>query len=613
MEKIEEIQNENFSSRSLNKKITDIISKNRFNLNNSYDIQKELLFFKNEILKDMRNLESKQTEKLIDYREKQIKLLNSYEVKISEQNEKITYLSNMITDYFRKDKFEIYFEEFTKKQEKNFAEMASKIYSLQDNIKDVLYKQEKFFNENVLYPGIIGYQCKFKDFHAFVDFVLESIHRIESYQEILKSYELHKIKKSIETDLNLIQSQIKTNFDVLSKFTTEKVKENEEKILKVLDDYNTQFVDVRIENNTSANNLKKKMEEVAQNYEQIIKIRKEMNMKNEEQDKKLEDIIHNIADNENKIIEQNKEINNVDKKFNLLTTFIDNQNEENDNLFNSFNSGKFSNNKFVNSRRIQSAKDFIDRQLKLIAREEEKYGKEESNKILYNTNITYGYNNKFVSNKNNYNNIKKNNFRTINNSIPQRKSFVFNKKLVIKGDSFIKRYITGKIGIDEMYNHPKNQKDKNKANRFQNETSPSRKIQNFSPIEDKSKIFNLTKLRSNEDKKEKKYNDFLNYKKNKPKNLNINNNNFQNNRFITKSLSDGNYNYPNTRLMNHENFMEEINNILTRRHRNIQIISPINDNYQKTSYNRFIQQQLIKDKKLNNVLPKKRKKLLIIQ
>ena len=164
-----------------------------------------------------------------------------------------------------------------------------------------------------------------------------------------------------------------------------------------------------------------------------------------------------------------------------------------------------------------------------------------------------------------------------------------------------------------MYNHPKNQKDKNKAIRFQNETSPSRKIQNFSPIEDKSKIFNLTKLQSNEDKKEKKYKDFLNYKKNKPKNLNINNNNFQNNRFITKSLSDGNYNYPNTRLMNHENFMEEINNILTRRHRNIQIISPINDNYQTTSYNRFIQQQLIKDKKLNNVLPKKRKKLLIIQ
>ena len=71
MEKTDEIQNENFSSRSLNKKITDIISKNRFNLNNSYDIQKELLFFKNEILKDMRNLESKQTEKLIDYREKQ--------------------------------------------------------------------------------------------------------------------------------------------------------------------------------------------------------------------------------------------------------------------------------------------------------------------------------------------------------------------------------------------------------------------------------------------------------------------------------------------------------------------------------------------------------------
>ena len=54
-----------------------------------------------------------------------------------------------------------------------------------------------------------------------------------------------------------------------------------------------------------------------------------MNQKNKEQDQKLENIIQNIADNEIRIIEQNKEINNVDKKFNLLTTYIDNQNEDN--------------------------------------------------------------------------------------------------------------------------------------------------------------------------------------------------------------------------------------------------------------------------------------------
>ena len=56
----------------------------------------------------------------------------------------------------------------------------------------------------------------------------------------------------------------------------------------------------------------------------------------EETDRKIENIIQNIAENRNKLNEQNYEINNVDTKFKLLTTFIDNQNEENFNNQNSY-------------------------------------------------------------------------------------------------------------------------------------------------------------------------------------------------------------------------------------------------------------------------------------
>ena len=605
MEKTEEINSDDLSTQNLKKKITDIISKNKFNITNNYDLQKELLFFKNDILKDMRNLEAKQAEKLINFKEEQTKIFNKYETKFLEQSEKITYLSNMIVDYFRKEKFESYFEEFKKKLEKNFAEMATKIYSLQNELKDVLYQQEKFYKENVLYPGVIGYQCKFKDLHAFVDYVLESIEQILTYQETIKGYELHKIRKNLESDLDVIQSKIKTNFQILSKFTTEKVNESEQKMLQVLNNYNSQFVDVRIENNKNADNLMKKMEEVEHNFDQIIKIRKEMNRKNEEQDQKLENIIQNIADNEMKIIEQSKEINNVDKKFNLLTTYIDNQNEENyNNQYNSIISRNFVSNKYLVPKRIKSAREFINRQLKKIAEEEEKYIYEnDNNKTLNKTAYNYGafYKNnhdKFV----NYINYNKN-FKTINNNMYPRKSFVTNKKMVVKGDSFIKRYISGKIGIKDMFNHPK---DLNKEkNEMKNETPPIRKSKYFSPINDKTKIFDLTKLRANENMLDN------NLKKNKLKNLTINNNNFGNNKYITKSLSDGNYNYPNTKLMSHENFMKEINETLNKRHKNNKFFLSPNNN-QKT-YNNIIEQQLFKDKRFNNALPKKRKKLLIIQ
>ena len=54
--------------------------------------------------------------------------------------------------------------------------------------------------------------------------------------------------------------------------------------------------------------------------------------------------------------------------------------------------------------------------------------------------------------------------------------------------------------------------------------------------------------------------------------------------------------------------MKEINDILNKRHKNIQFNSIYNN--QKTSYYKFSEQQLDKDKRF---IPKKRKKLLIIQ
>ena len=584
MEISNEINKEKNTERIQIRKITDIITKNRFNLNNSLDFQKDLLFFKNDILKDMHNLEVKQNEKLVNYNEDQIKILNSYEKKILEQNEKISYLSNMITDYFQKQKFENYFEDIIKSFKKTLEKMDAKIISLQNDLKDVLYKQENYFKENILYPGIIGYKCKFKDFHAFIDYVLESINQMEHFQDLIKSYDLSKIRKNLEKDLNMIKLEMKNNFQVLSRFTSEKVNESEKKILQVLDDYNTQFVDVRMDNNKNAQNLENRINEVSHNFDQIIKIRKEMNKKNEETDRKIENIIQNIAENKNKLNEQNYEINNVDTKFKLLTTFIDNQNEENFNNQNSyFHIGNI-NHKYNKLKRVQSAKAFIERELKLMSRE----NNNTENKTLSLNKTGYNFNNSYS-----------NNIRTINinnNKGYQNKNFVINKKMVLKGNSFIKRYITGKIGIDDMHKTPKDKIIQNK-----NESSPSTGNIYITQNENRSKFFSPTKFPSIENNKNT--NILLNIKKNKPRMINIINNNFQKTKFIPKTLSDGNYNSLNTKLSIHENFIKEMKNFLYQKNK-----YPTN-----TSYNKLIEQQLIKDKNYNQTQKKRRKKLLIIQ
>ena len=597
LEKSNEINTDKNSLYNLTNRKIDIFPNTKYTLNN-YDFKKELLFFKNEILKDMHNIEAKQTEKLINYTEEQNKIMNSYEKKFLEQNRKISYLSNLIQEFFNKDKFEKYFIEFNTKFEHTLAEMKSKIYLLQNDIKDVLNKSERNLREHIFYPGKIGYKCQFKDFHAFIDYVLDSIHQLGAYQEILKSYELHKIKKNLENELKTVEVQIKNNFNILSKFTLDKINESEQKMINVLQDYNTQFVDVRIENNQNANNLQKKINEVSHNFEQIIKIRKDINLKNEEQDKKFQNIFQNLEENENKLIEQRKELNNIDAKFNILTTYIDNQNAENYKDDFNINSRKISNNKINGAKRIQSAKDFIDRQLRLIAK----------GIIINKDNSNTNYNNKTLSATKEYNNeVSKNhdqsedkNIKTNNIKSQQqhKKNFLMNKKLIFKGDSFIKRYITGKISIGDMYNHPNNVLYKNPNNKIPYESSPPRINKNSSQKNDKSNIFNLTKIQSN----------LSSTKNNNIKTINIENSNYSKNKIITKSLSDGNYNSRNSNLISHENFLRNINSMINRKNKFKQFLSPLNT-YQKTSYNRFIEQQLIREKKYG----KKRNKLLIIQ
>ena len=566
MENSNEINTDIFSSRNLNKRMTDIIPINKYSLN-SYDFQKELLFFKNEILKDIHDIETKQNEKLINYIEEQTKTIKSYENKFLEQNQKISYLSNKIQDSFNKEKFEKYISEFEKKFEHTFEEMESKIIFLRSYIKDALETQEKNIHEFIFYPGKIGPKSQFRDFHAFIDYVLNNIKQLGAYQEILKIHETHKLKNNLEKELKTIQLQIKNNFNSLTRFTLEKINESEQKMINVLQDYNTQFVDVRLENNQNANKLQKKMNEISNDFEQIIRIRKDFTLKNEEQDKKFENIFQNIENSENKIIEQKKELNNIDTKFNLLTTYIDNQNFENINDYFSKNSSNLPNNK---NNRIQSAKDFIDSHLKLISKGII------MNKDNSNNNRTLSETKDLNSEYNE--NYDFNNIKTFNiNSLKHKKNFIMNKKLSFKGDSFIKKYINGKISIGEMYNHPSNVLYKNKNKDIY------------------SNIFNLTKLQSNlESTKNNKHN--------------VNNLKYSKNKIITKSLSDGNYNSRNSKLLEHENFLKEIISITDRKNKLNHFLSPFSS-FHKFSHNRLNEQQLLREKKYGQ----KRKKLLIIQ
>ena len=383
-----------------------IINKNeeKNNFINQKNIQQDLLFFKNDILKDLRAIQRKLNEDLIIQKDEQENKLNIYEKKIEAQSEKITYLSNLITESMKKTKVEELLEKLSNKTEENFSKVDFKINNIQKEIRDGLYKHEKFFNESILYPGIIGYECRFANFHSFIDYVLSKIQQLIIYQEVLKGYEFHKLKGRLDKDISIIRLQLKNNFQSLTQFTTEKINESEKRIENKLEDYNSKFVDIRVENNEVANILTNKINEVSNSFGKIVEIKKEIEEKYDQQDKKIEDIKLDITNNETKLKEQKNDISKFEKKFDLLTTYVDNkliQNSYNNNMNISRN------NMTSKGRRFRSAKAYIEGWINDITDKD---------------------------------NIKKD------------KKF---KKFNFKAESFIKRYIKGKIGIGDMYKHPK--------------------------------------------------------------------------------------------------------------------------------------------------------------
>ena len=462
------------------------IDENVLTFLNPKNIQQDLLFFKDDILKDLRILENKLNDNISIHKDEQDYKLNLYEKKIESQTQKIAYLSNLLTESKQKTSVEENIEKFKLKTEEDLAKIDLKMNLIQKEIREGLYKFDKLFSETVLYPGIIGYECRFSNFHSFVDYVLSNINQFIVFQELIKSYELHKMKNKMEKDIKIVLLQLKNNFQNSSKFTIEKINESETKMINILNEYNTKFIDVRFENNKSATELRNRIDDVANSLNKIMEIKEEIDTKYEVQDKKIEDLKINIVSVDNKLEERNTEFIKIEKRFDLLTTYIDKYLIQDDLDINNYDKSR--NNIMYKGRSVHTSKEYIKGFINAIDNER--------------------------------------------NSIKKNQNMKKNKKYLFKGVGFIKRYITGKIGMEDMYMHPKElEQDQNKEKKLSPRIglykSPplSEKKSSEKKVKNDQQFFSLTTVKSiknkDKDKDKDKENQNINGKESGNMNGNI--------------------------------------------------------------------------------------------
>ena len=263
---------------------------------NIVSIKNDIILFKDETLKILRQIEKQLLEKI------KLKDIET-ESKIADFDSKLSKFQEMnkrMYESFIEQQLNIeklnHLNEFKSKTEARFISMDAKLINFFSDIEYMKEKYNKLFSETLTVPGVIGKSCKYNSISEYIsDSINCKVELVNEKDIIKKEVDELKIKNNLfEKNFN---NSIDNSVSVCKLYTDTKINE-------IKNYFNEKFVEL----NNILTNTKIRIEENILKDEQII-----TNIKNEIKNAKEE--ISNIFNEKNKDIETIKnETNNKDNE-----------------------------------------------------------------------------------------------------------------------------------------------------------------------------------------------------------------------------------------------------------------------------------------------------------
>ena len=262
--------------------------------NNTYVAKTDLMFFQNEVLSDLKNIESTVNTKISKLSENTSAIIKGYNQKFEEFSNKIKDLLGLITvTKIDHEKLEELYRNKDKIKDQ-IVENRARIFQNKKLIDGALYKYDRAIMDNLEVPGLIGLGCKYNTIRYFLEFANEE----------LNTFKIFKNQQMQDTKV------LKDKFD---KFHTKIEISNKEVIQRCETIYNNkidlfkQEIEKKFQNKmlfTSEGGGGKLNFEYEKIEEEIKKNNELLNKTKEEMKKEIDDII--------KEIKKNKEMINAD-------------------------------------------------------------------------------------------------------------------------------------------------------------------------------------------------------------------------------------------------------------------------------------------------------------
>ena len=288
----------------------------------SKNIRDNLILFKNETLKDIKEAKKILIDKFSDLEYRILEKIDNFDKnhsKISQKIEEIISFIDSLKDI--KNNVNLLLA-YKSKSENSLIDLGIKLKSLDKDYNKSIFSINNILKDSVIYPGIIGGSSKFKTFHDIIDYTLANISYSNSFKDkIIKEVNHNKINSEI--NIEKLKNQIQAILDKTNNIITNEITTSEEKTENKFKKYDEKLQNLITENNKNNFNIQKELDDL------MNKLKEQINETNEIK----KDLFLKFNELKDKYNQNNNGINNLNEKNIKLSNFLMEMNYKIDNSF----------------------------------------------------------------------------------------------------------------------------------------------------------------------------------------------------------------------------------------------------------------------------------------
>ena len=287
-------------------------------MNSNDKVKNDFIFFQNEVLRDLKKIESKFAEKIMQLNNTIGEQNLKTETKIQDLISRLEVLSNQIQEKKNSENPLNIIQPIKQKIDENVTKLEMKVTFLQKDFDNACFRYDKIISNNLSVPGIIGSSCPYESLRPFIEFVNIKITELSKAKD-KQILDLKKYKEKLETIIANNKKQMDTSQKQINDYCKNGLKQCDNNCIERINVVEKRIENLRIENGEFAYNLKKRSEELKIEWDKLDMVDKNLNKRYTEEVAKFSEIMDKIG----KKVEKNKEEFNLIKlRFIELSEFI---------------------------------------------------------------------------------------------------------------------------------------------------------------------------------------------------------------------------------------------------------------------------------------------------